>query len=243
MSFTEMPDSPIAEYGRKTATVTRKWIGPWADRGTFSVPSSYTLGTYDLYVNTKCVTGRGQCTQDQEGNNVFVLALIEVTYTPLDGGGRLQAAAVGLGVEWELARNYKVDHLTIPRRKLLWWDDDTSVDKDMIRLEGTTEIVLTRHNCHPDDFPNFEAYEGCINNATFLGYAAGHVLFLGATTRETITEAGDASGEYTLTFAVKRYDWRDAWRDSIAAYVRVYAGTHQNPQYIYEEATLSALIE
>lgn len=133
--------------------------------------------------------------------------------------------------------------ITEPWGTLQWDDDDTYINVDGGRVVGTIAVSLTRYRLVNLAAVNalFDSYLiPCkVNNATFLGYPAGHVMFNNYSTQETATVFGTKDITASATLLVRSVPWNAGIKPATGDTIGVHYSDGSKP---YPTADFSALL-
>lgn len=101
---------------------------------------------------------------------------------------------------------------SIPHTSFKWVDDATPANRlptalDLTSSIGVSSIVCTIMQIPFLPFSRLITMKRMVNNATFLGFAAGYVLYENSRSSRTINSDGTYTQDLTLTFKVREVPW------------------------------------
>jgi len=173
--------------------------------------------------------------------NVYPQAVIEVNYTRFLG--TQLANDKGLDDSWEVNISRNVEHIALPKRRLYWISDHSLVDNvSMVKIVPHMSLILTHRNAISSPEAAMAVCQGTINNAVFLGYATGSLLFMGGDTRGTIDENGVSRLSYSLRFEQQLPTWNQYWNSDKSIYDTPSPSEGYPNGRIYQSTNFSGLI-
>jgi hypothetical protein len=101
---------------------------------------------------------------------------------------------------------------SIPDAKFLWVDDVTPANRLQTALDLTASVGVSTIVCTIMQIPFLPFYrlitmKRMVNNANFMGFAAGYVLYENSRSSRTVNSDGTYSQDLVLTFKVREFPW------------------------------------
>lgn len=225
--FTEWEGYPKIRYANGQLSFERKLMCPWnrsiefftelvggfasiAGTFTYQPPAQFPGVPYAVVQEVSIepwserimtpATGLNQST------NAYEYAVFNVRYGMQDiqgSGGRSDLPAVPDGTTISYRQSYGAEYMTVPGNTFKWASDDAPVSDDINAglLLPTIDFTLSWRNVPRPPWAKIDELAGKVNDASFLGYDAGKVLFLGMT--EEAEFQIDRSPRWTLDYAFK----------------------------------------
>ena len=97
--------------------------------------------------------------------------------------------------------------------------------------EPTMLFTVTRFHVSALPESIIAATAGAVNNATWRGFSAGYVLFIGADARRSITTDGAEDWEVAYFFKTKTHNWNHVYRSEDGHYEAVRTKVGHDPMY------------
>lgn len=249
VTIKECEGSPSLKMSSGKISATRKVLIDWADYpafwaelfGAFKVTAGVVTAepgaTYpgitnlipkdlsvDPYPPTKILSGATTIA----AVNTYSQALCTISYEPIDPtdpNNPDHPDETILTVERDIGAEY----LTAPGRSWKWSVDDAMVPEDLNAgvLIATEDFQMTWSRVVSPPYTAIRRCRGRLNNATFMGYPAGLVLFMGA--KETIEYHLEGDPTFRLVYHFKAkallstadsttlYGWNRFWRPDAVA--------------------------
>lgn len=108
--------------------------------------------------------------------------------------------------------DFATEAITVPDHAYLWTSDLTLADTPVKIETSVTTMSLTFHRLPYLPMTAVRAKRGKVNDATFLGAAAGTVLFVGAKTTREVTTDGAVTQRVQLVFKEREHPWNYFFR-------------------------------
>lgn len=196
------------------------WVEPIGDMG-IRYKGQRFPGYDFLFCRQLQTEGMGKLAQGSEMAS-YTKAKITATYLPSNFGTSTtdtdedydedaEERLAHLTEEWDFSGEF----LTIPSGSFLWSWDAEPVEDDIGIMVGTIDIALTSSEeplLHRD---TIAAALGHVNSTAWYGFAAEHVLFLGAAARRTLTAEGITAWEITYRFRARAVPHNAFWREGV----------------------------
>jgi hypothetical protein len=103
---------------------------------------------------------------------------------------------------------------------------------------GITTMTLTYHELPYMPMATVRSLRNKVNSATFLGVAAGKLLFLGAKSTREVNRNGDIAQRVTLVFKERDYDWRSFLQPNLIGFAKIKDGSGN---YVFGSASFAPL--
>jgi hypothetical protein len=152
------------------------------------------------------------------GENNYTLAHFTVDYKPFPGSedNSPDKPDVPEGTYLEFSSEVSSEFLTLPGNKLYW---GTFAEANKLPDEvnggiqiGSEDFQLTWSRVPVPPWSAIEDKKGKVNSSTFMGHAAGHVLFMGASRRRMFQLQDTALWTIGYHFKTRSEDWRKQYR-------------------------------
>jgi hypothetical protein len=126
------------------------------------------------------------------------------------------------------------------------WETDSGIDPlDGKRTDvpvkvtlGVTTMTLTYHRLPYLPMGMVRTLRNKVNSSTFMGVAAGKLLFLGGKTTREINNDGEITQRVTLVFKERDQDWRKFLRPDEIGWAKI---KDASSNYVFSSADLSPL--
>lgn len=177
-------------------------------------PNLFCVNARVVPASTPSLSGTGY---PDFGHGSYVVEAEYRAYTPQSGllydptgAGQIDTTTPILWCTQELDHDTEV--VTFPNYSLQWLSDGKKTNAPAQTLICKTVMTLTFHRLPYMPTSLIRSLRGKTNNATFLGAAAGKVLFLGGKTVRDFNTDGTVTQRATLTFVERDHDWNDELR-------------------------------
>ncbi len=114
-----------------------------------------------------------------------------------------------------------VEVVTIPGQSLRFSGGTTKLDQDFGLRIPIVDLKITLHRVPYLPGQAIIAKAGAINDATYLGVAAGQLLFNGAHNRGQLMSDGVYTQDITYSFTARGYPWDYAYNATASAWQKV----------------------
>lgn len=174
---------------------------------------------------------------------VYQKAEVTVVYRMLDGnagGSRGDLPSVVAGTHLTYESRLAAEQVPVAARSWKWQGSSVSVPEDLCPrlLVAAEDIVLNWQRVPRPPWDAMRDLRGRINDATFLNYPAGQVLFVGARSRSELRFGSDPLWRVEYRFQARSEAWNKQYRDAPAGWQGIEDGDG-NP--LYETGDFSQL--
>jgi hypothetical protein len=225
------PDGDIGSYARDSVSLRRVFDVDWADKDAFMramlggtteiggktirvLPQEYESGS--AYVATTA-SFRGLGPPTKVNNRLaFAQARITINYGLIESRytwGESEEEDEPDEAWGDERVESHVEFLQIPGYKLKFTSDNKQLEEPSALPYSLGTLVLTRYNVSSVKESTYRAKKGHINSASYRGYAAGTLMFMGWNAARTIN-VYDQRPKYTVTvmLGIKETGWKNVLR-------------------------------
>jgi len=253
VTCTEVKGSPTLNATNDGATGGRVFDCEWGDRftllrallGTYTIVGGVIVGyTYpatfpgfsSIVALSASIKGIGEQEDDGANGAAYPLARLQVGYGPLEWDDTAEEDERVLSTEQydfsgefmeQAAFSYEWDGGT---------DNGTAIPQKIGMLVPTIDHTITRYNLNVLPKDEISARLGTVNDDEFLGVAADHLLFIGASAQRSVTTSGTKPYELTMVFKERLEDWNTIFNQTDRVYQKV-------APVIYGVADLTPLLD
>lgn len=263
IGFEELPDSPKIRINPKTGIqATRIFRINWDDWGAFArellgvvslvggqqlsaspfgFPEVPYLVIDDFSIDPMMgdsPDGTHPVTLSSRTNSYPGGAKITVSYVSVDRNKDANRPGVPDGTYLTVSEDLGADYVTLQGRSWVWdgGDDDgkkVADDANVGVIMPTGQTIMTWSRVSSPPRAAIRDKRGRVNNATWCGYAAGTLLFLGAKINRQFQILED-SGLYQIeyTFAESVNGWNKQWNPKRGVWTAIKANDSSDPPYL-----------
>lgn len=162
-------------------------------------------------------------------------AKVVATYGPAPdlsaSGGGVNSPSVPAGTFLRISGQTSAEFVTVPGGKLRWVSDDVALgeDADVGTWLGSTEQTYHWMRVPLPPWGAMKTLAGAVNNSTFLGFGAGHVLYTGSGFEREFTVNAQTVWSLYHNFKIRSQPWNYAYRSG-SGWVE-YERDDNSPQY------------
>jgi len=232
IAYTEFPDTNTLDFAPEGVVGRRIFKVAWGDRITFCrallgyvtetghVPlwtHAQQFPDYDyLYCQNASVEGIGQL-GEVDGAATYEVAKIRASYRHHSLGHIVPATPDDEDLDTDMLRfeqalEFSGEMVSIPGSELVYADTLVAVGEPFTRIVGTVDLTLASNQEVELAWQAIGESLGRVNDATWLGHAAGFWLFLGASSRRTLTAEGIGAWELMYRFRLREISWNATLR-------------------------------
>lgn len=183
------------------ALVEKEWVSVdgLATELIYAHPWTLPDGTV-LCCSSTVVNGFGRCSGELDIE--YEYAIISASFTPQSGNTSTISEETG-----SISLDYSAEFLTTPKDTWKFSDTGYVVNEPSGILISVTELTVNYVGLPSVPRAGIRACSGCVNAAVWQGAGVGQVLFIGASTSQTIMTHAVSPYNVTLKFKEKVRDW------------------------------------